>query len=51
MLENEVIENEDKWLIYEEEETDVQLELSDDIFNNLINEMAEFLMTNKEPIF
>jgi hypothetical protein len=29
MLENEVIENEDKWMIYEEEETDVQLELSD----------------------
>ncbi|KAL4445061.1 hypothetical protein ABPG74_018789 [Tetrahymena malaccensis] len=40
MLENEVIENEDKWLTYEDEETDVQLEIADDIFNYIIEETA-----------
>ncbi|EAR90906.2 IQ calmodulin-binding motif protein, putative (macronuclear) [Tetrahymena thermophila SB210] len=43
MLENEVLENEHKWLIYEEEETDVQLEIADDIFHSLMSETAQWL--------
>ncbi|EGR30855.1 IQ calmodulin-binding motif family protein, putative [Ichthyophthirius multifiliis] len=48
MLENEVLENEDKWLLYEDEETDVQLEISDEIFNSLIQEIVDFITGNKE---
>lgn len=33
MLENEVLENEERWLNYDEEETDVQLEIADHIFD------------------
>lgn len=40
MLENEVVENENKWLIYQDEETDVELEVADDIFQYLIGECA-----------
>ncbi|KAL4506565.1 hypothetical protein ABPG72_000136 [Tetrahymena utriculariae] len=43
MLENEVLENEHKWLVYEEEETDVQLEIADDIFHSLMSETAQWL--------
>ncbi|EAS03726.2 IQ calmodulin-binding motif protein, putative (macronuclear) [Tetrahymena thermophila SB210] len=45
MLENEVIENEDKWLTYEDEETDVQLEIADDIFNYIIEETAMIIQS------
>lgn len=38
MLEAEIIENEDKWLNYEEEETDVAIELADELFNHLVSE-------------
>ena len=44
MLENEVIENEYKWLVYEEEETDVQLEISDDVFHYLMGEIAQWIL-------
>lgn len=35
-----VLENEEKWLNYDEEETDVQLEIADDIFDKIITEFA-----------
>lgn len=34
------MENEDKWVTYEDEETDVELELSDELFNFLIEEVV-----------
>jgi hypothetical protein len=45
-----VIENEDKWLSYEEEETDVELEIADDVFNYLVNEFIEELSRPAEII-
>lgn len=39
-----VVENEDKWLTYEDEETDVELEVSEEIFNLLIEEAATQLL-------
>lgn len=46
----QVIENEDKWLSYEEEETDVELEIADDVFNYLVNEFIEELSRPTEII-
>lgn len=43
MLENEVLEGESKWLVYEEEETDVELEIADDIFHYLVSEAAQWM--------
>lgn len=40
MLENEVIEKEEQWMIYEDEETDVQLEVSDHVFDKLVLELC-----------
>ena len=37
----QVIENEEKWLEYDEEETEVQVELSQMVFENLIFEVQE----------
>lgn len=40
MLENEVVENENKWLDYQPEETDVALELANEIFSHIVTETA-----------
>lgn len=36
----QVIEMEDKWINYDEEQTEIQVELSDIVFDHLINEMV-----------
>ena len=48
MLENEVLEGESKWLVYEEEETDVELEIADDIFHYLVSEAAQWMQYKME---
>ncbi|EGR30098.1 IQ calmodulin-binding motif family protein, putative [Ichthyophthirius multifiliis] len=39
MLASEVIENEERWILYDEEQTEVQVELSQMVFNQLVNEV------------
>jgi hypothetical protein len=41
MLENEIIENEVRWVNYEEELTEVNVELADIIFEMLLDEVSE----------
>lgn len=38
------MEQEDKWINYEEEETEVNVELSDLVFNDLLIEVARDLL-------
>lgn len=43
MLAIEVYENEDKWVNYDEEETEVGVELADMVFEKLVNDVVNDL--------
>ena len=38
---NQVYENEDKWVHYDEEETEVGVELADMVFENIISQFTD----------
>lgn len=44
MLASEVVEAEDRWIVYDDEQTEVGVELGDLIFENLIREITEELI-------
>ena len=48
MLSIEVYENEDKWVNYDEEETEVSVELADMIFENIITNLTNELKDLRE---
>lgn len=43
MLASEVVETEHQWLNYEFEESQVKIDLSDMILENLVNEVVQYL--------
>jgi len=45
MLENEIHENEEKWLNYEEELTEVCVEMADIVFESMLDEASEELFS------
>ncbi len=45
MLEHEIQENEEKWLNYEEELTEVCVEMADIVFESMLDEASEELFT------
>jgi hypothetical protein len=44
MIENEIQESEEKWLAYEEELTEVCVELADIVFESMLDETSEDLL-------
>ena len=43
MLATEVLEAEERWIIYDDEQTEVQVEISEIIFDNLLIELIQEL--------
>lgn len=43
MLATEVLEAEERWIIYDDEQTEVQVEISEIIFDNLLIELIHEL--------
>jgi hypothetical protein len=39
----EVIENEERWVVYDDEQIEVSVEISDQVFNKLMMEVVEEL--------
>jgi O-methyltransferase involved in polyketide biosynthesis len=44
MLSTEIIENEYKWSLFEDEKAEVIMEVGDIIFENIIDEIAKYIL-------
>jgi len=43
LLAQEVIDNEDMWINYEQEETEVKIDLADMVLEHLVGEITDFI--------